>query len=376
MTTLFEQHINPEKLTEARESKGLSMADLARLIDITRQAISTFEKGTKQPAPDTLMRISQVLDFPIHFFTSKSRDVKIESVVFFRSRSGTAKKERVMCKTKALWVATILDTLTEHAEIPEANIPDLMTKDFNDLSPEEIDVIASQTRRHFKLQDGPIKNITMLLENNGIIVSHIHTTSKVDAFSFVSKNRPIIVTDSSYTAARSRFSIAHELGHLIMHQSISEEDLKDKEIFNLIEYQANYFASCFLMPAKTFSQEFFSTKLSALISLKKRWGVSIAAIILRLSNLQLISENQKLYLYKQLAPYRKQEPLDSEMPKEEPVLLKKLLSILESHKLISKKSLFDLLGIPLIDLATIVGHDISEFKDKYENNIIQFPMKC
>lgn len=374
MSIFTEQQINPAKLTEARESKGLSMADLARLIDITRQAISAFEKGTKQPSFETLSRIAKILEFPIHFFTNSKDSSNIDGVVFFRSRSTTAKKERMIGKIKAKWVASVLNELTQHADIPQANIPNLMSKDFHQLCDEDIEEIASQTRRFFGLKDGPIKNLTTLLENNGIVMSHIHTTSKVDAFSCFSENRPIIVFDCKQSLARTRFSIAHELGHLVLHQSVTEDDISNKEMFNLIEDQANYFASCFLLPANTFSQEFFSVKLSALLALKERWKVSVAAIILRLSHLELISENQKLYLYKQIATYRKKEPLDDVLPRELPMLLNTLLNVLEDHNITTKEELHNSMGIPIIDLATILRASIDDFKSKYENNIIQFTL--
>ncbi|ELI8122885.1 TPA: helix-turn-helix domain-containing protein [Yersinia enterocolitica] len=348
-----EKSINPERLTEAREAKGLTMADLARLLDVSRQAISAFEKGQKNPSFETLTQISRVLGFPERFFLSTSSSPMIDGAVHFRSRSSTSKKERLMGRTKGRWVSLILNEMTKYATLPETKLPDLEISDFELLSKADIEELATQVRRFWGLGDGPIRSLTQLLENNGIVVANIYSGEKVDAFSFWSENTPIIVTDKSKTAVRMRFSIAHELGHLVMHQAVDDDYIDDKDLFNKVEAQANYFAACFLMPANSFSNEYFSPNLSALIKLKERWIASVAAITHRASSLRLMSDNQKEYVFRQLAPYRKREPLDDVIPREEPKLINKLANLLDEHNVIKKQDLIEMIGIPDKDFLAI-----------------------
>lgn len=348
-----EKSINPERLTEAREAKGLTMADLARLLDVSRQAISAFEKGQKSPSFETLSQISRVLGFPERFFSASATSPIINGAVHFRSRSSTSKKERLMGRTKGRWVSLILNEMTKYAVLPETKLPDLEIPDFERLTCADIEDIATSVRRFWGLGDGPIKNLSQLLENNGIVIANIHSGEKVDAFSFWSGTLPVIVNDKSKTAVRMRFSIAHELGHLVMHKAIDNDYLDDKEIFNKVEAQANYFAGCFLMPANSFSNEYFSPNLSALTRLKERWITSIAAITHRASSLRLMSDNQKEYVFRQLAPYRKREPLDDQIPREEPKLINKLANLLDEHNVIKKKELAEIIGIPDNDFLSI-----------------------
>ncbi|MFC0225661.1 helix-turn-helix domain-containing protein [Serratia aquatilis] len=364
-----EKSINPERLTEAREAKGLTMADLARLLDVSRQAISAFEKGLKSPSFDTLSQISRVLGFPERFFLSMNSSPTIDGAVHFRSRSTTSKKERLMGRTKGRWVSLILNEMTRYATLPETNLPDFEIPDFEFLTKADIEELATQVRRFWGLGDGPIRSLTQLLENNGIVVANIHSGEKVDAFSFWSESTPIVVIDKSKTAVRMRFSIAHELGHLVMHKAVDDDYLEDKELFNKVERQADYFAACFLMPANSFSNEYFSPSLPSLIKMKERWIASIAAITHRASSLRLMSDNQKEYVFRQLAPYRKREPLDDVIPREEPKLINKLAKLLDEHNVIKKYDLIEMIGIPENDFLTIT-HLTREELEPSEMNVV------
>ena len=355
-----ERAINPARLTEAREAKGLTMAELARVLEISRQAISSFEKGIKNPSPDTLTLIARVLGFPERFFISASGSPEIEGAVHFRSRNTTTKKERVSGRAKGRWVPLVLRECSRFVQLPEVNLPDIDIADFENLEESDIEDIATQVRRFWQLGDGPITNLTRLLENQGIVVSNLFSGDKVDAFSFWDNERPIIITDNSKTAVRIRFSLAHELGHLIMHRSVSDDYLEDKDLFDKVEHQADYFAGCFLLPAKTFGSEYYSPNLSALETLKSRWIVSLGCMTHRAYYLNLMSENQKSYVFRQLAPFRRREPLDDVIPKEEPQFIHKLINLLDENSIILKTDLVDIFGLPPKELAAITRVKESE----------------
>lgn len=349
----YERSLNPSRLTEAREAKGLTMAELARVLDISRQAISSFEKGLKNPSSETLSQICRILGFPERFFISEEGSPEISGAVHFRSRTTATKKERVSGRAKGRWVPLILRECSHYVQLPEVILPDIDIPDFESLEDADIEDIATQVRRFWQLGDGPITNLTRLLENKGIVVTNLFSAEKVDAFSFWDNGRPIIITDKSRTAVRLRFSLAHELGHLIMHRSVEDNYLDDKALFEKVEQQANYFAGCFLLPAQTFGREYYSPSLSALQKLKERWIVSLGCLTYRASNLGLMSENQKSYVFRQLTPFRRREPLDDIIAREEPQFIHKLINLLDEHSILAKSDLFNIFGLPVHELSAI-----------------------
>ena len=372
-TPFTDKSFNPRRLEEAREAKGLTMAELARVLNISRQAISSFEKGLKSPSADTLSAIAKVLGFPERFFLASSASPSLEGAIHFRSRSTATKKARVTGKTRGRWAALILDECLKYAQLPDVVLPEFDIIDFEVLSLSDIEDMSTQLRRFWGLGDGPILNLTRLVENKGIVVSHLPSGEKVDAFSFWHNGRPLIMLDSSKTAVRMRFSLAHELGHLIMHRAVEDDYLNDKELFDLVELQADYFASSFLMPATTFGREFYSPNLSALERLKLRWITSIGSIAMRSHSLKLISDNQKSYIFKQLAPFHRREPLDDAIPKEEPELLNKLLLLLDKHSIIKVTELTDIFALPLNELSAITRFKESDMI--HSDNDISFTIK-
>lgn len=374
MNTLFIQQrgnsINPERITEAREAKGINMADLARLLDVSRQAVSAFEKGLKKPSSETLSQLSKTLGFPEHFFLSDTTSPQIKSAIHFRSRSTTSKKERLVGKTKGRWVSLILNEIMNYVTLPTPEIPEIDIPDFELLSNADIEDIATNVRRIWGLGDGPITNLTMLLENKGIIVANIHSGEKVDAFSFWNEHTPVIVIDKMKTAVRTRFSIAHELGHLVMHRAVEDDYIDDPSLFKLVESQANYFASCFLMPASTFGREYYSSNIDSLIKLKKRWLTSIGAIAIRAYNLNLINDNQKVYIFQQIAPYKRREPLDDILVREEPRLINKIVNLIDSHDILSKRELYEKLGLPNNDFLTMTKLSLPDIMSDESSNVV------
>lgn len=127
------------------------------------------------------------------------------------------------------------------------------------------------------------------------------------------------------------------------------------------------------MPATTFGREFYSPNLSALERLKLRWITSIGSIAMRSHSLKLISDNQKSYIFKQLAPFHRREPLDDAIPKEEPELLNKLLLLLDKHSIIKVTELTDIFALPLNELSAITRFKESDMI--HSDNVISFTIK-
>ena len=182
------------------------------------------------------------------------------------------------------------------------------------------------------VRKGPIDNLISVVEQHGILVTSVSTsTNDVDAFSQFMEigNTPtyiIAYSNNKTSAARIHFDIAHELGHICLHEW--SEDIEDisKEEFKLKEREANNFAAAFLLPEETFRKdaERGPQTITYYKQLKRKWKASIAAMIRRSEKLGIITteEYQNLIRTMQRRGLRKEEPLDDTLITASPALLK------------------------------------------------------
>jgi Zn-dependent peptidase ImmA (M78 family)/transcriptional regulator with XRE-family HTH domain len=314
----------PARLKEAREAKGYSMTELANLVGVTPQAISQYESDDKQPEWSTLVRISGVLEQSISYFTSSRPDGgDPTATAFFRSFKSRTKSTNKMLRRWSVWGAQVIKYIGDSVNLPPLVVPDSNSQ--TAYIDDEIERYANRCRRLWGLADGPIANMVALLESKGFIVIRSEFgVNDVDAFSCWQDGRPFIflATDKD-CAVRSRFDAAHELGHMILHRHLSQEELEDIETLNRIEREANRFAAAFLLPAKTFVSEIFSSDLRQFIELKRRWKVAIAAMIYRCKDLGVFDDTHYINLRKQISFHKwiKKEPLDDVLPVEQTQLI-------------------------------------------------------
>lgn len=357
------------------------MAALSERIGVTRQAVSIFEKGTKTPTYDNVSKLARALDVDVEFFYSESKTVQcITTPSHFRSFKTTAKKSRTKAMVQESWFAEFSQSLLADISYPGASIYKSPVDDFTELSFEDIENIALEARKFWNLGAGPISNMTRLLESNGIFIAQLSMDRQTQAFSNWRGNLAYIITEKQNSNARHRFNLAHELGHLIMHTAVSDEDHEDEELVQLKEDQANFFAGAFLCPRQSILQEFNSCALDALIHLKRRWGISVAALAVRARSLGLLTENQSIYIFKQLAVLpggRKSEPLDKETPKENSKLISDMIDFLEAQGKFSKYEVAKLLPLPAERLAEMSAKPVAYFSpvESMPDNVISFQLR-
>jgi len=221
--------------------------------------------------------------------------------------------------------------------------------------------------------------VTWLLENHGAIVVRQALCAKtLDAFSCWSNGgtpTPYFVLGAEkMCAVRSRFDAAHELGHMVLHRNIDESRLRNSAFFKQAERQANDFAAAFLLPEDGFTQEVdFAPNLEMLVALKSKWRVSIAAMVMRLRHLGLISaeREERLFINIGRRRWRTEEPLDDELEIEEPKLLQKVLEILISKNMINEQSLTIDLGLSIEDIERTIG--LRGYLSNRDATVIKFP---
>ncbi len=323
---------NPQRLKSARIFRGKTISELAEETGVTKQAISQFENGKNSPSLETLLQITNVLGFPReYFYKPYSNDIVIGNT-FFRSLFTTSKKDRLTQEEKTKNLAELYLFLENYVEFQPLDLPDLDA--LSSLNP---DKAAMEVRKYWSLGNGPIPNMVRLLEKKGFIVSSLNSgTSKIDAFSQYQKVSGkdlyfVVLTKEKGSAARRQFDVAHELGHIILHNFSLNIDELSRDEFKQMEREADDFAASFLLPEETFVKDLiYPNKLDFYIELKRKWKVSIAAMIVRAFRLKVISHNTYQYLMRQISSkgWRKKEPLDDVLKINEPIALNKATELL------------------------------------------------
>lgn len=305
--------INSNRIRYARLFQGFSQKEVAEKLNVTPRTIRAYESGDSQP--EHLSTLAKILDFPTTFFFGNDLLYAKDGEISFRAVTKLKADLKAQAETRTGLAFLFSNELEQAFKLPEPNIPD-----FSDLSPEEA---AISLRSYWNLGDEGISNMIALLEKNGVHVYSLSMDIDVDANCTWYEDRPFIFLNNQKSAERSRFDAAHELGHLIRDRFI---DTKDDRSHVQKEKEANEFASAFLMPET--SLRFYTPKfvtVDTLVSLKHKWGVSVAALAYRLYQLELVSE----WVYKRvLSPeiakrgYRIKEP--EEMDRESSLLFKKI----------------------------------------------------
>ncbi|MBI4305012.1 MAG: ImmA/IrrE family metallo-endopeptidase [Chloroflexi bacterium] len=323
------------RLREAREARGLTAISLAELLRVTRSAVSYYETGATSPQPEVMERMVSVLNVkPDFFFRPVAEGEDIEPV-FYRSMASATKEARLRGQRRYRWLKEIVAYLRQYVSLPRVNFPGLDVGDkWKTLSPTDIEIAATDVRRFWRLGDGPISDVMLLAENNGAIATRLEMgTAALDAFSaWDAKDRaPYVVLGSDKNASvRSRYDLAHELGHLVLHNNVDRSRLSSSVDFKLIEEQAHRFAGAFLVPAETFSADVFVPSLDAFRALKTKWRTSIGMMIHRAQDLGLVGgdQAQKLWISYNRRGWRTNEPLDDKLPVEEPRVLRRAFEVL------------------------------------------------
>jgi Zn-dependent peptidase ImmA (M78 family)/transcriptional regulator with XRE-family HTH domain len=375
--TLFSRRVPtviPERITEARQALGMSMADLGRAVNVSRQAISYYETGAKQPESEVLIQLGRALKQPIAYFTTARPESHGRSgTVFFRSFASKTKTTNKRCERYRDWLDQTAHYLSGMVGLPAPGI--LPAAPRNDLGYTlfEIEEIATRCRRSWGLGDGPIANLLLLLESKGVIAvrTDIVDAPALDAFSCWIGIRPFVFLSADRTAVRSRFDAAHELGHLILHSGITPEQMEDDAIHSRVEREANQFAGAFLLPRESFRTEIHSTRLNSFIALKRRWGVSIGAMVSRCRDIGVIGDYEFRRLRKLMSHYGyiKFEPLDGEIPPEEPTLLKRSIDLLIAKNVKDAAAILADLRLSPETIAAITGIEVSRFEFAEPNRV-------
>lgn len=372
------EKFNGERLRTARTIRGISSTELAKLIGVSKQAIWQFEsEGRVQPKPENLFMLAQKLNFPTSFFLEENWQNIFSGNCFYRAGSSTTKKQKEAQKELNIIRGKMYSFLEEYIEFPVLNLFQL-SNDGN-INDEGIEKFAEEARKYYGIDNLPIGNMINFMENNGILLSRFLLPDvKFDAVSQlvgVGKESKIAITPyngaiSSFV--RVQFTLAHELGHWLLGHMNSDEESLSTEDYKENEHDANLFASAFLLPKDAFLKDLpASPNLYAFVELKKKWRVSIQAMIYRAHFLERINYNQYQYLMKQVSRngWRTHEPFDDELIVPKPTLMRKAIEMLIEQKVLTKQELLNKLKMYCGSLNIEMYEEIAGLSKGYLNVI-------
>lgn len=305
----------------ARDVRGWTQAELARRIGVSQPAIAQIESGVTQPAAQTLDAVAFATRFPPSFFRQPPADFPLGSLsLLYRARASTKARDLDTAHAWATLVWACAQKMAAHLDPIPVRLPRLSGSD--------APTAARVARSELGLPpDLPLERVLLPIERAGVFVLALPVTVPgLDAFSAwagEAGGRPVIVTAREPAGDRLRFSVAHELGHLVMHSPIHGTVPQ-------LEREADEFAAEFLVPEEAFRRDVAPpVTLAGLALLKPRWRVSVAALIRRARDTRVVSEAQYRALMKQLSArgWRRQEPDGLAIPAEKPRAVRKMAEV-------------------------------------------------
>lgn len=283
-------------------------------MSVNESTVAYWEQGSRSPSEDSLSALARALSVPVEFFERESLvNVNRESVSFRSLRTLTRTDRDRACAAAEL-ASEIAQWIDARYKLPAVNVPEL--------SGATPTVAAMEMRRQLKVGHDPLPSVVTLLEFMGVRCFSLGMEiAKADALSTWVEGTPIVLFNVSKSAERSRNDASHELGHLTLHgQTMPAGDQAERE--------AVAFAAEFLVPRESLLREApRRVRMLDILILKRRWGVSAAFMLKRLSDLDRLSDWQTRSLWRQLnvAGYRSAEP--DGLPREQSQVLTQVVSL-------------------------------------------------
>lgn len=336
----------PHALGLARRWRRMRKNELARQIGVTAAAVSQYELGQARPSAAVLARLALALSMPVEFFAAGIPVPATPGHAHFRSLRATSQAERDQAEAFGEVAWRVVEVIGRHLRLPELRLPHLDLPE--PVGADEVRTAAVAAREAFDLGDGPVPHMVRLLEAYGVIVLDLPDVSeRVDAFSHWYGQRPFVfLNPAKNDKARSRMDAAHELGHLLLHHDAEPGS-------QILEREATAFASELLAPSTALADELpVRLDFDRLHELKRRWGISLKALIYRGHALGIYREHTYRRGMSLLAQWGYPEPGDLG-PREKPALLGKAVELLGQQQ-VTVESVSAAAGLPPALARTVV----------------------
>ena len=344
---------NGAKLKVARIYRGKTVDQLAKEVNINKKDIIAFEENKYKPTLENTMKLSNNLKFPrSYFFEVENMKVIVEGS-HFNPQSTIPRNEEISYREKLIMTHKIYNFMQKYIKFPKLNLPDNLNRN------DDIEDMATKTRRYWGLGDKAIGNMVSLLESNGILISGINIDRK-GASPYTQKQ--ILNKESLYVIALGNdkksatirnYDLAYELAYIIS----NELNIPSKK------FNADEFACAFLLPKDEFLEDLSNpNELDFYIEMKKKWLVPISTLIFRAYTLGAINYKKYNFLMNEMNKkgWLKKEPLDENIKGISPQTLKTAVELLFENNIMSKNTLMDNLvnfGINMYpeDIEILIG---------------------
>jgi Zn-dependent peptidase ImmA (M78 family)/transcriptional regulator with XRE-family HTH domain len=339
-------YFNAEMMIVARQVRRFSQTQLAKELRMTQSSISKIEAGYIVPDAAFAEKLAVALSFESSFFFRQGR-LRPAPANFHRKRQklGVNDWEQILARSE-IYRICIEEMLRSVDLVPSRAAPPCIDPDQFD---GRVDLVANAVRQAWMLPRGPIQDVTALIEDAGIIIVPFDFgTDLIDAFCQLAGDTlpPLIFQNTRFkNKDRIRYSLSHELAHIVMHRIPKPE----------MEMEANRFAAAFLMPEADIRHALYGMSLEKLMTLKLHWKTSMQAILMRARDLNRVTERGYRYYQMTMSKrgWRSAEPVEVQGAIEAPRLLQKLINSHVKELGYSFNELAGLFGINSDDLSEI-----------------------
>ena len=350
------------RLKLARSAAGLSLRGLSDRMDnrVTAQAIGKYERDESMPSSGVLIALADALDVSVNYLVGDS-NLNLLSVDF-RTKKVRSRREEHRIGAMVLQMLERYLTIEEILDLSSVNWDKPRSAPYpvvNDLL--EADRGASMLRNDWEMGLNPIPNMAELMEERGVKVLFRSLMDGVDGFTAYVRREdmeeaPVVVVNASHGGERQRFTIAHEIGHLLLDTSPDIDE----------EKAAHRFAGAFLMPEEVMWAEIGKNRTALswaeLFKLKLMLGVSVQAITYRCKDLGIISQSLMGRMFDQFEelgwrspPYEEEHP----MPGETSGRFERLCYRALAEGAVSESKASELLEISVHDLNELMDNPVA-----------------
>ena len=309
-----------ELIQVARRALGMTQADLVAVTGMKQGTLSRYESGDREPDSDAVAILAEALGLTTDALAVGSAVTAPLAVdAHMRRRVTTKVSDWRRSEAQLNMFRFQADRLFSTIEMtPELIVP---ATDPDQVEPADA---ARLVRQQWRMPIGPVKDLTRWVEAAGVVVVLRQlATPRIDGLSQWVGTVPVVLLNSAAPMDRRRLTLAHELGHLVMHAEYAQVDM---------EAQANEFAAEFLMPEAAIRPQLRNIDINSLGPLKQLWGVSMQAIIERAFRLRIMTKQTRTGLYRRFGArgWRRHEPGSDTIPEEKPALLDSLMQQLQA----------------------------------------------
>lgn len=300
---------NGHMLTLARTLRKFSQAGLVEKVkelggEMSQAMLSKIERGRIQPEEDLALFLADALRVRKSFFENPSY-VRQPPISYHRKRTKLSARDLQSIHAVAEMIRLSLEKCFEALDEFDHLGPSIPSYDLDQFDG-DAEEAARAVRARLRLPRGPLKNLASLMEASGVIVCQFNFgNTLIDGFCQHSHAGlpSVVFMNTQLPVDRFRFSLAHELGHLVCHDAPNPEQ----------EIQANHFASEFLMPTSDIYDDLRDMTLSKAMELKLYWGTSMQSIIQKAWKTGRISDQRRKNLFIELSRrgWRKSEPVEA-----------------------------------------------------------------